>query len=45
MALGWIGANHEGATGAQFGMGSEYLAVDAANHQPFFTPIKLKGFT
>ena len=26
-------------------MGGENLAVDNTNHQPFFTPIKLKGFT
>ena len=43
MTLGWIGANHEGATGAEFGMSRENLAVDATDDQPFFTPVKLKG--
>jgi len=45
MALGGIGANHKSATGAQFGMSRENLAVDATNDKPFFTPVKLKGFT
>jgi hypothetical protein len=42
--LRWKSNQPEGAAGAELGVSDQQLAVDAADHQRFFAPIKLKRF-
>jgi hypothetical protein len=39
-----VGHQDKGPTGAQLEVGHLNTPIDAANHQPFFAPVKLEGF-